>query len=146
MRRRDHALGTGRFVLIRPGTLRRNRGEVGQLATFRRRAACLVELDGQFKGLMALRPRRRCMSAADFEQAHRQTERRSHRAVAADELNAGVPAVAADQFNGLPVGPAHFDCLAEYSHTLRPGNRLRTCPPAKLPAVWGHLDECRDPS
>ena len=62
---------------------------------------------------MSLRHGWRRVLAPHFEQAHWQVESRPDRAVAIDELNAGMTAMAPGQLDRLSVRPAHADCLAE---------------------------------
>ena len=54
------------------------------------------------------------MLAADPQQSHGQVEFPPDRAVAIDELDIGVTAVAARQLGGVPVRLSSADCLIEY--------------------------------
>jgi hypothetical protein len=57
------------------------------------------------------------MLAAHFEETHRETDHRPGEAISADCLDAGVPAVAPRELDGLFVGPPHVDGLPELLHS-----------------------------
>ena len=99
---------------------RRHGGQVGQVSgaipVLATEAVLLVEVDGELQGLKTLHARGRSMLAADFHQSHGEVERRPNGTVTVNQFDAGVPAVAARELDGLRVCLAPCDGLVEFIH------------------------------